>query len=170
MNSPRKTRLRRERLQRELAELETRIVSDLEQAKHKAVDSLKPSAWIARHPVRAIALTMAAGAAAALVAGRFRRSRSPSTGPAPGGTVAEGNWTAIPGTPSGRRGSGGGDAGIASLAWNELRRVLMRKGIQAAGAFIEERLHAYAARSASAGDGDGGDRRGNGERGGSGAG
>lgn len=151
MNSSRKTRQRRERLQRELAELETRIVSDLEQAKHKAVDSLKPSAWIARHPAQAIAWTVAAGAVIALAAGRFRRSRSRPSGPAPLGTASEGGGAGIAQAPSsGKSGSSGRDGGIARLAWNELRRILMRKGIQAAGALIEERLHAFVTKPASA--------------------
>jgi hypothetical protein len=154
MNSSRKTRQRRERLQRELAELEARSVSDLEQAKHKAVDSLKPSAWIARHPGQAIAWTVAAGAVIALAAGRFRRSRGRASGPASFGTTSGGDFGDIAQAPSsGKSGSGGRDGGIARLAWNELRRILMRKGIQAAGALIEERLHAFVTKPASADDG-----------------
>lgn len=163
MNSPRKTRQRRERLQRELAELETRIVSDLEQAKHKAVDSIKPSAWIARHPAQAIAWTVAAGAVIALAAGRFRRSRSRTWGPPPAGTASGGDFGGMAqAPPSGKNGSGGRDGGIARLAWNELRRILMRKGIQAAGAFIEEQLHAYVVRPASAREGGSGENGGRG--------
>lgn len=141
MNSPRKTRLRRERLRREIAELETRIAGDVDRAKREAMGSLSPAGWVRRHPARTIAVTMAAGALIALWAGGRRSRRNLAQGPVGAGDAGNGaRGGSAPSETPGQRAKDAGH-GVWHAIGGELRRILMRKGIHVAGAFLERKVH-----------------------------